>query len=282
MATTVTFTYGANALTITGDGVFDGPTYDRLEGWIGVDADLRFQPRPSAPGAFAPQQVYARDRLISLEGQYFGSSRADAIAMRERLLGLQNDGRPLTMTVADDLRTTSREVYVEQIAVPWTIHQEFRYAIDVRAADPRRYAPVVEVATNLASAGEGLILPLEFPVTFGIAGIDGRVTIVNAGNTGTGSRFTITGTMPDGFELVNVTTGQRITYLGPVALSASVTIDTRLRTALIEDTGPAGRFLASPEWWEVPAGSSIQVQFVARGPVSDSPIMTAATASAFY
>lgn len=282
MATTVTFTYGANALTITGDGVFEGPTYDRLEGWYGVDIDVRFQPRPSAPGSFAPQQAYARDRVISLEGQYFGADRADATAMRERLLGLQNDGRPLTMTVADDLRTTSREVYVEQITVPWTIHQEFAYAIDVRAADPRRYAPGVSASSPLAAAGEGLSLPLVFPVDFGVAGVDGRLTTVNAGNTATGTLFHVSGTMPDGFVLVNVNTGQRITYLGPVALTASVTIDTRFRTALIEGTGPAARFLAAPEWWDVPAGSSVDVQFVARGPVSDSPTLTATTASAFY
>lgn len=282
MGTTITLTGAGDPVVITGEGVYEGATYDRLDGWHDLDAELRFEQRPSAPGAFAPRRTYTEARSISVEGQYFGSDRADALRMRERIARLYNDGRPITMTVADDLRTTSREVYVESIVFPWTIHREFRFDLDVRAPDPRRYGPAAISSTGLAAAGGGLELPLVFPVSFGAMGTTGRVDTVNAGNTATGSRFRVEGTMPDGFDLVNVETGQRIAYLGPVAPSASVTIDTRLRTALIEDTGPAGRFLASPEWWDVPAGGTVAVQFVARGPVSGSPTLTAETASAFY
>ncbi|MFM9587231.1 hypothetical protein ACKI11_47015, partial [Streptomyces caniscabiei] len=84
-------------------------------------------------------QTFPDATAISIEGQYVGASRADGLAMRERLAALYNDGRPVQMTVADDLRTTTREVLVAGISLPWTIHQEFKFSIDMQAADPRRY-----------------------------------------------------------------------------------------------------------------------------------------------
>lgn len=284
MGTTITITTPTDTLVITGEGVYDGPTYDKLDGWYEVDADLRFEKRPSAPGAFAPARTYANERPVSVEGQYFGSDRADALTMRERLTGLYSDGAPVTMTVADDLRTTSREVHVESVKIRWTVRQEFAFTIDAEAADPRRYAPAGSDSTGLAQPGEGLATPLVFPLDFGDAATDGRVLTVNDGNAATVSTFTVSGgEILDGFVLVNVTTGQRIAYVGPLAADTTVVIDMALRTAFINGTAPAGRYLSAPEWWQVPPRSSVEVQLLARGPVTaGSPTLIAETASAYY
>ena len=284
MGTTITLTAGTLVVVITGDGVYEGCTYDKLEGWYGVDnVDLALVTRPNAPGAFAPVQTFPDAKAISIEGQYFGSSRADGLAMRERLAALYNDGRPVQMTVADDLRTTTREVLVAGVSLPWTIHPEFEFAIDMTAADPRRYGPEVVVETGLAAPGSGLVWPIVWPLDWGTIGVNGRIIVENGGNTETISRFVVSGGgMPDGFAIVNVATGERLTYLGPVAAGVTVTIDTGTRTAVINGDGAGSRFLASPQWFSIPPRSSVEIQFLALGSVSGTPTLRASTAPAYY
>lgn len=286
MGTTITFaTLGGDPLlSITGADVFSGCTYDKLEGWYGVDqVELGLVKRPGAPGAFVPVQTFPDARVISVEGDYFGSSRADALAMRETLAALYNDGLPVRMTVADDLRTTSREVLIAAVTFPWTIHPEFEYSIDATAADPRRYGVETSVGTTLAAPGTGLAWPVVWPVDWGTIGINGKVAVSNPGNTETMSRYVVSGgEMPDGFVIVNATTGERLTYLGPVTAGTEITLDTATRTALINGSGPGSRFLASPQWWSVPARSSIDVQFLALGGTSGAPRLDVYTAPAYY
>jgi len=283
MGTVITFTTSRDTVVITGDDPNAGPTYDVLDQWYSVQADLRYAKRPGAPGAFAPERSFPNDLLVSVEGQFFAETTADALAMRERLSGLYDDGLEVTMTVADDLRTTTRAVHVEAVAFPWTARREIRFTVDARAADPRRYGDTQSDETALAVPGGGLIFPLVFPLDFGVATVDGRVDTVNAGTTATSTRFVVSGGgMPDGFILANVSTGQRVTYVGPVASSNSIVLDFEARVAFINGTAPGSRFLSSPEWWQVPAGSTLQVQFLARGETTGTPTLSAATASAYY
>lgn len=285
MGTTITFTADSLVVVITGDGVYQGCTYDVFEGWYDVsNVDLGMVPRPNGPGAFAPEQTFPGEKAISIEGQYFGSSRADALLMRENLSALYNDGRPVMMTVADDLRTTSREVLVAAVAYPWTIHPEFEFTIDATSADPRRYDTAAEstLMTGLGAPGTGFVWPAVWPVDWGTIGVDGRLTVTNPGNTETISTYTVSGgDMPDGFVIVNVTTGERLTYVGPVTAGTTVVLDTETRTALINGTGPGSRFLASPEWFSVPRRSSIQLQFLARGATTGTPTLAVTTRPAY-
>lgn len=284
MGTVITLATETIAIVIYGDRPFEGCTYDKLEGWYGVDGvDLALVKRPGAPGAFAPSQTFPDAKAVSIEGDFFGASRAAALQMREDLTALYNDGRPITMTVADDLRTTSRDVLIETISFPWTIHQEFEFSIDMQAADPRRYGEEVGSGTPLAASGTGLTWPITWPVDWGTIGVSGRLTVANPGNTETISRYVVSGgEMLDGFVIVNVSTGQRLTYLGPVLNGSTVTLSTATRTAVVDDSGPGSRFLASPQWWSVPARSSIELQFLALGGVSGSPRLDVYTAPAYY
>lgn len=284
MGTIITLDAGDLTVVITGDGVYSGCTYDRFDNWYGIDGvDLAFVKRPNAPGAFAPTQTFPDERMISIEGSYFGSSRADGLDMRERLAALYNDGRPILVTVEDDLRISTREVLVASVVFPWTIHPEFEFTIDFGAADPRRYGEVVLASTTLAQPGGGLTFPIVFPVDFGTIGVNGRLTIANPGNTETISKFVVhDGEMPDGFVIVNVTTGERLTYVGPLVVGTVITLDSATRTALINDSGPGSRFMASPEWWSIPKRSSIEIQFLSRGAVIGTPKLDVYTARADY
>lgn len=279
-----------NGVQFTGTGVFEGFTYDRLVDWQGVpNVDLGFEKRPNAPGAFAAGQTFPEEAVISIEGQFFGADEAAGIAAREALAELYNDGFPMTMSVADALRTTSREVYVKAVKFPWTIHREFSFTIDVSAHDPRRYGEPVVVGTPLAIAGSGLDWSangLDWStegLDWGTPSIDGRVVVTNTGNTQTVSTYLVSGgSMPDGFAIVNVDTGERLTYIGPVTEGTTVTLDTASLTAFINGVSPAGRFLPSPQWWSVPRKGALSLQFLALGTVFGSPRLDVTTAPAFY
>lgn len=284
MGTTITLIGDIATVIITGDRPDIGPTYNRFDGWYGLPkVDMGFVKRPGAPGAFAPEQTFPDEALINIEGQHFAPSRPAGIEMRHLITSLYNDGRPITAVVQDDLLTTRREVMVEAVDVPWTIHEEFKYTIDMRAADPRRYGNAVTESTPLAQAGTGLQYPLVYPLSYGVAGVTGRVSITNEGTTETVSLFSVTdGSMPDGFEVVNVTTGQRLVYVGPVSNGDIIELDARTQTAFINGVTPAGRWLSNPEWWTVPAHSVLEVQFLARGAVTGTPKLTHVTAPAYY
>jgi hypothetical protein len=285
MGTTITLSTGTLSVTITGDQPYIGPTYDRLVDWQGTPSiDMAFVKRPGAPGAFAPVQTFPDEAVISIEGSWFSADRAAGIANRETLAALYNDGKPITMTVTDDLRTTSREVMVEAVTIPWTIHPEFEYSIDVRAADPRRYGVATTAGSTLATTvGGGFTYPTVYPINYGSIGVDGRFTLVNDGNTSASTRYVVSGgSMPDGFVIVNVDTGERITYIGPVTDGTTVTVDEATRAAFINGTAPGSRYLSSPQWWSIPARSSRTIQFLARGAVTGTPRLDAYTASAYY
>ena len=306
MGTVITLTAGVVAVTLYGDAPELGPVYNKLEGWYGTpEVDPSFVKRPGAPGAFAPEQTFPDEAVVSIEGTNIGTpyavSRAAALLLRENLTALYNEGRPIIMSVADDLRTTSREVMVVGVRFPWSVHADFDFTIDMLAADPRRYGTTVTTSTGLQSAGSGLALPyndvtgvgllLPFDETpnpdlgldLGTLGTSGRLTVTNDGNTETVITYTVYGgSMPDGFVIVNVATGQRLTYLGALNVGDIVTLDGGTQTAYINGATPAGRYLASPEWWSLAPRSSIEVALLSRGATTGTPTLDATAAPAYY
>lgn len=337
-------------IPITGTGVYAGFTYDKLVGWYGLPpVDLRMVKRPNQPGAFSIDKTTPDAAVISIEGQYFGSGEVDALQARERLLGIYSDGAPILIKVDDGLRTTSRVVQVAAIDIPWTFRPEFKWTIDLKAADPKRYGAPVVTSNTLAVAGSGLRfdvgdavstpfaltedpagsglyrttglvedptgsglyrttgltedpagsglyrttgattsglaagLELDFGLDFGTIPNDGRLTVRNDGSSETTTTFVVkNGEMPDGVDIVNVATGERLTYTGPIVQGSFIEFDPRTQAVFLNGTNPMGRFLPNPDWWTVPAGGSVEVQFLARGSVTGTPLLEATTAPAFY
>lgn len=492
---TVTIATPQDTMTMTGTGVFEGATYDRLDGWEAArDADLKKTKRPSRMGDYTPSGSTLPGRVVTIEGQYFGSSIVDAARMRERLVALYAAGAPVTMTVADPLRTTSRLCFVEDVDPKWSSTPNLKFTIDLYAPDPRRYGAERPATTVLASPGSGLALPGDeatgrglllpgrtlastrtnlvanpsfeassgswtqaaggasvsrvadtivgawalrheataagasiiwpsaladyvavsagvpvalsvsakaltrlapldmyivwrtaagtsitpFPVAasvtpgalgavvrlslvatppegavnaqialrqpsaqigdvvhwdailvesssaagtyfdgstpsidddvvytwagtahasesiertytgddlgldFGSTPVDGRVLVTNEGTAEAPFVVAVTGgTMSDGFEVVEVETGRRMVYVGPVVAGTVVSLESELETAFVNDA-PAGRYVASSEWWQLAPLSSSTLHFLPRGAVSGTPTMTVTTRPAFY
>lgn len=128
-------------------------------------------------------------------------------------------------------------------------------------------------------------MPLDFPLDFGDTPSDGRVTIDNPGNASAVTTFKVSdpgGSMTGGFTLVNVETGETLTYIGTVTQGTVITLDPVTRQAYVNDVNPVGRFLPSPQWWETPPDSTTTVQFIANGAYTGTPNLRAETAAANY
>lgn len=296
MPSKVTLASDTDVLVFSADNPWNGlPTFDRLIDWDEVpEVDVEATKRPDAIGDYLPQQTYPRGARPGIEGQWYSRTVKEARAARERLMGFYNDGRPITMIVEDELRTTRRVVQVARIKAPWEHRPFFDFTIDTMCEDARRYGPTVTATGGLAKPGSGLLLPsnealglgLDFGtmgLDFGTVGDDGRITITNDGNAETPIVMTVTGgTMLGGFDLVEVETGRRIPYVGDVLAGQIITIDTDRETAYIGDSTPAGRYLAAPQWFQLPRKASRTIAFVPRGVTSGAPTLTVATAAAYY
>lgn len=273
-------------VSFTGTGVYQGFTYDKFEGWKGIEnVDLGIVRRPNQPGSFIRQKTDPGERVVSIEGQFFGADEASAELARELLVSLYSDGRDVPLTVTDSLRATTRMVKVAAVKVPWTPHKEFSFTIDMTAADPKRYATPVVVSNTLAVPGSGLDFDfgLDFPLDFGTTPNDGRLIITNLGDTETTTTFVVRGgNMPDGAEIVNLATTERLVYIGPIMNGDFVEFDPRVQAAFINGTNPAGRFTPNPAWWSIAPKASVEVQFLARGAVTGAPVLEATTSPAYY
>lgn len=143
----------------------------------------------------------------------------------------------------------------------------------VTAAGGGLYTPLPIVP----SSGGGLVFPVTFPITFGAPAANGRLLTVNDGTADAFSTFTVAGGgMVGGFTLVEVNSGRRITVERDLTAANTVTVNSRTGSVML-DGSPIPGYVTRSEWWPVPAKGSTEVQFLANGAVTGTPILTAAT-----
>lgn len=138
------------------------------------------------------------------------------------------------------------------------------YQAQFASADPRAYSQTLTSAAGVAlsSLGGGMVMPFVFPFTFTSSG-GGTVTFTNAGNRPTPPVFRIYG-MCVNPQIVNLTTGVRITILGTVASGDFLELNTLDRTVKLNGTTSRANFYdaATSTWFELPPGAT-NLQLVA-------------------
>jgi hypothetical protein len=167
----------------------------------------------------------------------------------------------------------------------------FTFAVDMLAVDPRRYtlgpdgdgsSGVEVVSTGLPSAGTGLVYPITYPLDYGTPGNIGRITVHNTGTAMSFSILEVTGGLSGGFELQEVSSGNRLRFERAVPVGSTVTLNPRTGTVTIDGpTNDVSGFLTRREWWGVPPGAVQEIQFNAIGTPTGTPTLTARTPSAF-
>lgn len=285
----------------------DGFSYlvKESKGWVG-SAPRRpdLTDRPDTNGAYRGPN-YQGARVIELVGIARCPRRADREELADRLSGLCIDSNalfPLSRTEA----TRTLRAYVEMAA-----NDVFEMAdgctlgfnLQLIASDPRKYSALTKNgATGIAQAAldgvawdgtpgtpatgiewDGPVAPpIEGVVWQASSGVPGVLALDNAGTASTPILFEITA--PVTGSLINPTItdtgrGYMITYGGTLVPGDVLTIDTGTGLILLNGSSASGQ-LARADLFEIPARSTIVIQFSASGP-ADTAQLTATWSDAY-
>lgn len=253
---------------------------DLVDWYTLPDSKSKNSPTPQSHGSFNPGRDWRSAAAISFTAGYIGDSQAECIAALESFTAIGALVTAPTVSVTDDLRTTSRDVSVRHIGVPdfFGYDQfEVHFAVDLLAWDPIRYGPAVSYQTGLASGGGGLEYNLGAPagaLYYGAVGDLGRVTVANEGTADTWPVFIVTGTLATGFFIQNLGDGSVLRYDRVVPAGSTVSIDSRTGQVLVDGQSDASTYLTRDEFSPLPAGSSAVFQFNPISTSSGSPMMT--------
>lgn len=262
------------------DGVLQvGPRF--FSDWYSVpESKVELTERPTADGAFDIDQDLLSALPLQLDGWYRG---ADWASTMNTVIGELSSGRPLTVSVADEVGSTTRQVSVRRfIPRPNPGARMFEFTLIMVALDPRRYGPHVETATGLSTPGTGVEWPIAFPVEWGTPGLDGRAEVANDGYALSWPVLEVTGGLSEGVELVEVETGSRLRLDRPIPDGSRVVFDSRSgRVYLDVPENDVTGFLTRREWWPVPGQTSRAVRFLGLGTVTGTPILTVRVAPAY-
>jgi len=236
--------------------------------------------RPTGEGAFGSTKNYRAARALRFEGVLEGNDLATQQGFEDAFAAIQADGVPFPLSVENDLGTRSllsvtlvgeAEIIPDPDFLGATVTARFL------AYDPVKYGPEVPYSTGLASGGGGLEYNLGSPsgaLYYGALGNLGRVTVTNAGTADVWPVVIVGGILDAGFYLQCLETGQIVRYDRVVPAGSTVTLDFRTGEVLVDGVSDASTYVTIDQFFPVPAGGSITVQFNSLGASSGTPTMT--------
>lgn len=282
----------------------DGFSYliQTVKGWTGP-APRRpdLSDRPDTNGAYRGPN-YQGARVIELEGIARCPSRGTREELADRLSGLCIDPNQLYALIRTEA-TRTLQAYVEMAAndvIERPGGCTLMFNFQLIASDPRKYSAAAKSGTTgLAQAAldgavwdgpagttgmewDGPAIPITGAVWQASSGVPGVLALDNAGTASTPILFEITA--PVTGSLINPTItdtgrGYVITYGGTMMPGDVLTIDTSTGLIQMNGTSAAGQ-LTRADLFEIPARSTIVVQFSASGP-ADTAQLTATWADAY-
>lgn len=267
-----------------------GFTLRDLDGWYsGPPVRSIVEARPNADGAFGVTRIYKGARVITQSGLIMGATTDDAIALQWRqFAGLQANGATSTYSVTDALGTLSCTVSLADAPQIVPIANGLaQYVLQMVARDPIKYGPLLSLSTALPSSGGGLEYPLHSGGTggalyYGSVGNLGRLVLSNEGTADTWPTFEVTGTLDSGFFIQALETGQVIRYERVVPAGTTISINSRTGAVLVDGSSDASTYVTRDDFFAVPAGGSVTVQFNSIGSSSGTPTLTARTRSGWW
>lgn len=291
MVTTVEIVTPTDSLTFYPTPDLSGFVYNNetLTAWYRqADTDLDVEKRPNGHGAYDLGEIFLAEHRPILSGQFYGFTREEALAARNRLASLFNEGKPVVMRVADELVTTSRIVWLIERDAPFKgDFTHFDFDLVFVAPDPRRYAPGSSSTDVMPSGGSGLVWDLGTAPSglfwdWGTEGALGQVTFTNAGQATTFPRIEVGGAggFAAGFRVTEIETGRELTVNRFTSVGEVVALDSRTQRATIAGNDITGS-LSSRKWFAIPAGETRRYQITPLGPVTGNPTITLTAAPAY-
>lgn len=232
-------------------------------GWTdGTAARRDATVRPVSSGDFTEPYTFS-SRLITLSGAAVAKDSVDLHAMRDKLVGLLQEGEYVEMSVETIAGTRYATVGLEG-TVSWTrqLDNVAVWKLDLYAPDPYIYG--VERTINLGattSAGGGLDYPLNYALNYNrlnIAEQDNSIT--NNGNAKAWPKFRISGDYYSGFIITNGR-DKKIIYNSMVTSASPVTLDSGKGTAT-QNGVDRTVYLSERDWFSIAPGEVIRPEFL--------------------
>lgn len=258
---------------------------DTLDAWYALPStDPKLSKRPNSHGAFGLGQIFTKEARPIVNGQYYGTSTADALTQRNRLNALFSDGKAVTMRVTDEIGMTSRQVWLLEAATSFRYDfSHFPFDLSLVAPDPRRYGPTIIDIEPMPTGGSGLVwnlgtAPSGLYFDWGTPGLLGQVTFTNSGTATTFPRIEVGGGAPAGaflagFRITEIETGRELTFERSTNPGDVIVLDSRTQRATL-GAGDVTAFLSSRDWFAVPAGATRRYQITPLGGVTGSPTIS--------
>lgn len=232
-------------------------------GWTdGTAARRDNTTRPVSSGDFTEPYTFS-SRLITLSGSAIAKSAVDLHIMRDKLVGLFQEGEYVDMSV-ETLSGIRYAMVGLEGTVSWTqqLDTVAVWKMDLYAPDPFIYG--VERTISLGSttaAGGGLKYILQYPLNYNALNTDLRdSSVTNRGNAKAWPKFKISGDYYSGFVLTDGR-DKKITYNGMVSRSAPVIIDAGKGTAT-QNGVDRTVYISDREWFSIAPGEIIRPEFL--------------------
>lgn len=289
MPTVVELSSPTDVIAFYPDPSVNGWVYDNatLDAWYALaETDPKVNKRPNAHGSYGLGQVFTKEHRPVIVGQYYGASATDALTARNRMASMFSDGRPVLITVTDELGATSRQVWLVDLDAPFRYDfSHFPLDLSFIAPDPRRYAATESVSDGMPSGGTGLVWNLGTNTDYfdwGSAGVLGQVSYTNLGAATTLPRLEVggAGAFLGGFRITEVETGRELTLERDTNLGEVIVLNSRTQRATL-GAGDITGDLSSRDWFSIPASATRRYQITPLGSVTGAPTITLYAARAY-
>ncbi|MBP2583039.1 hypothetical protein J3A78_003517 [Streptomyces sp. PvR006] len=236
-----------------------------LQGWDSAEVRTETRPREADHGAWA-SPVYLGERPITAAGVIEAADRASLDDAMERLRAAV----ALTDTLLVVYESTPKQTVVRRSGktiMQYLTDRLASYSLMVTAADPRRYATVLQSGeTMLPVTTGGLAPPVTPPVTIVSTSVSGVIDAPNLGTFETRPVFLIDGPVDSPRVLAQMPDGtvRSLVYSQSIGAGEQLVIDTDAHSVILNGDVSRRRFLSTPTGWPViPAGSQTSFQFTA-------------------
>jgi hypothetical protein len=236
-----------------------------LDGFFGIEAPRQVKrPRPTGHGAINDTR-YGDGRLMALAFECLGTDYGDTMTqfrtVTAPMLQTWDYGAALLKwTEATSGLTLQRLVRLDSDVTPHVDANSRMLLFQAQffAEDPRAYSQTLTTVTGatLSAASGGLTFAAPFNWKFTPSG-GGTAACTNAGNRKTPPVIRIYG-MAVNPQVLNVTTGDRISVTGTIAAGDYLELDVVNRTAKLNGTTLRNNLIdsASTTWWEMGSGTT--------------------------
>jgi hypothetical protein len=252
------------------DPGFNGLGFRTIDHWDdNTDSKAELEERSQGHGAFGQGTIDRTARVMAMTAFVVADDFRQAQRIRQELAAVFARDRIL-MRVTDDFSSSWRWVTILRSTLPKVSTAAFSYSIDILAVDPFRYEDADPVTTGLPTAGTGHLWPMVWPFNWGTPGASGRLTLSNVGTALAWPSFEVLGGIQNGFELEEVGTGRIIRYDQTLLIGSKAAIEPRIGTVMVDGVSRS-TFLTRRDWFSVPPGGTVQVQFRALGDPFGTP-----------